>query len=430
MNLTRRILIAMVAAILLGKLGHDVITAEGVHEYVRFVLNDLLANGLFALIGKIFVASLKLMVVPLVFVSLVCGVCNLTDQSTLGRMSIKTIGLYLITTSVAISLALFFANLIDPGKGAAMTSDATFTPPQSIPFLDVIANIFPTNPVAAMAEGNMLQVIVFAILIGMAIARAGIHGEHIAKTFNDWNAVLMQLVTMLMNLAPYGVFSLLFSLFAAKGLGPIEELISYMFTVVTVLLIHGLVVYSLFLRLLTGLSPVVFLKKMWPVQIFAFSSASSSATLPVTMRNVEHHLGVNNRVASFALPLGATINMDGTAIMQGVATVFIAQAFAIDLGWQDYLMVIATATLASIGTAGVPGVGLITLSMVLGQVGLPVEGIALIIGVDRLLDMIRTAVNVTGDAMVATVVAHSEKELDLAVYRSDALTPEPEPAKS
>ena len=201
MNLTRRILIAMVAAILLGKLGHDVITAEGVHEYVRFVLNDLLANGLFALIGKIFVASLKLMVVPLVFVSLVCGVCNLTDQSTLGRMSIKTIGLYLITTSVAISLALFFANLIDPGKGAAMTSDATFTPPQSIPFLDVIANIFPTNPVAAMAEGNMLQVIVFAILIGMAIARAGIHGEHIAKTFNDWNAVLMQLVTMLMNLA-------------------------------------------------------------------------------------------------------------------------------------------------------------------------------------------------------------------------------------
>ncbi|HBS41255.1 MAG TPA: dicarboxylate/amino acid:cation symporter [Oceanospirillales bacterium] len=430
MNLTRRILIAMVAAILLGKLGHDVITAEGVHEYVRFVLNDLLANGLFALIGKIFVASLKLMVVPLVFVSLVCGVCNLTDQSTLGRMSIKTIGLYLITTSVAISLALFFANLIDPGKGAAMTSDATFTPPQSIPFLDVIANIFPTNPVAAMAEGNMLQVIVFAILIGMAIARAGIHGEHIAKTFNDWNAVLMQLVTMLMNLAPYGVFSLLFSLFAAKGLGPIEELISYMFTVVTVLLIHGLVVYSLFLRLLTGLSPVVFLKKMWPVQIFAFSSASSSATLPVTMRNVEHHLGVNNRVASFALPLGATINMDGTAIMQGVATVFIAQAFAIDLGWQDYLMVIATATLASIGTAGVPGVGLITLSMVLGQVGLPVEGIALIIGVDRLLDMIRTAVNVTGDAMVATVVAHSEKELDLAVYRSDALPPEPEPAKS
>ncbi len=423
MNLTRRILIAMLAAILLGKLGHEVIAATD-NETLHFILNDVLANGLFALIGKIFVSSLKLMVVPIVFVSLVCGVCNLTDQSTLGRMSAKTLVLYMITTSVAISLALFFANLIDPGKGAALSSDTTFSPPESIPFLDVIANIFPTNPVAAMAEGNMLQVIVFAILIGMAIARAGIHGEHIAKTFNDWNEVLMKLVSMLMNLAPYGVFSLLFSLFAAKGLGPVEELIRYMITVVLVLLVHGLIVYSLFLKLLTGLSPVTFLKKMWPVQIFAFSSASSSATLPVTMRNVEHHLGVNNRVSSFALPLGATINMDGTAIMQGVATVFIAQAFSVDLTLQDYLMVIATATLASIGTAGVPGVGLITLSMVLGQVGLPVEGIALIIGVDRLLDMIRTAVNVTGDAMVATVVAHSEKELNIATFEAPVLPQE------
>ncbi len=428
MNLTRRILIAMLAAILLGKLGHEMIASTD-NDTVRFILSDVLANGLFALIGKIFVSSLKLMVVPIVFVSLVCGVCNLTDQSTLGRMSAKTLMLYMITTSVAISLALFFANLIDPGKGAALSSEASFSPPESIPFLDVIANIFPTNPVAAMAEGNMLQVIVFAILIGMAIARAGIHGEHIAKTFHDWNEVLMKLVTMLMNLAPYGVFSLLFSLFAAKGLGPVEELIRYMFTVVLVLLLHGLVVYSLFLKLLTGLSPVIFLKKMWPVQIFAFSSASSSATLPVTMRNVEHHLGVNYRVSSFALPLGATINMDGTAIMQGVATVFIAQAFSVDLGLQDYLLVIATATLASIGTAGVPGVGLITLSMVLGQVGLPVEGIALILGVDRLLDMIRTAVNVTGDAMVATVVAHSEKELNMATFEAPAL-PLEEPEKA
>ena len=418
MNLTRRILIAMVAAILLGKLSHDLLAAPDISTSLHFVLHDLLADGLFALIGKIFVASLKLMVVPIVFVSLVCGVANLTDQSTLGRMSIKTIALYMITTSVAISMALFFANLIDPGKGAAMTSDSSFSPPESIPFLEVVANIFPTNPVAAMAEGNMLQVIVFAILIGMAIARAGIHGEHIAKTFNDWNEVLMRLVTMLMNLAPYGVFSLLFSLFAAKGLGPIEELITYMLTVVTVLLIHGLVVYSLFLKVLTGLSPALFLRKLWPVQIFAFSSASSSATLPVTMRNVEQQLGVNKRVSSFVLPLGATINMDGTAIMQGVATVFIAQAFSVGLGWEDYLMVIATATLASIGTAGVPGVGLITLSMVLGQVGLPVEGIALIIGVDRLLDMIRTAVNVTGDAMVATVVAKSENDLDTDMYNA------------
>jgi Na+/H+-dicarboxylate symporter len=226
-----------------------------------------------------------------------------------------------------------------------------------------------------------------------------------------------------MQLAPYGVFSLLFTLFASKGLGPIEELLAYMLTVVGVLLLHGLVVYSVILRVTTGLSPIIFLRKMWPVQLFAFSTASSSATLPVTIRNAEQHLGVGTRAASFVLPLGATINMDGTAIMQGVATVFIAQAFGLELSMMDYLMVIGTATLASIGTAGVPGVGLITLAMVLQQVGLPVEGIALIIGVDRLLDMLRTAVNVTGDAMVSVVIAKTEGVLEEDIFHSVALQP-------
>ena len=198
----------------------------------------------------------------------------------------------------------------------------------------------------------MLQVIVFALLVGLAIGRAGVPGQRIAKQFSDWNEVLMTLVNMLMQLAPYGVFSLLFTLFASKGLGPIEELLAYMLTVVGVLLLHGLVVYSVILRITTGLSPIIFLRKMWPVQLFAFSTASSSATLPVTIRNAEQHLGVGTRAASFVLPLGATINMDGTAIMQGVATVFIAQAFGLELSMMDYLMVIGTATLASIGTAG------------------------------------------------------------------------------
>ncbi|MGB1090778.1 MAG: dicarboxylate/amino acid:cation symporter, partial [Oceanobacter sp.] len=275
------------------------------------------------------------------------------------------------------------------------------------------------NPFKALVEANMLQVIVFAILLGMAIGKAGDSGKRIANQFNDWNEILMKLVTMLMQLAPYGVFSLLFSLFARQGLGRVEDLAVYMLTVLGVLLIHGALVYPTILRFATGLSPFVFLSKMRDVQMFAFSTSSSSATLPITLGTVEKRLGVSNRVSSFSVPMGATINMDGTAIMQGVATVFISQAFDIDLSMTDYLMVIMTAMLASIGTAGVPGVGLVTLAMVLQQVGLPVEGIALIIGVDRILDMARTAVNVTGDAMVSVVVAHSEKQLDEYVYKDN-----------
>ena len=416
MTLTTRILVAMALAGVTGAITYPLLAMPDLNGSVRYVLDDLLASGLFALIGKIFVASLKVLVVPLVFVSLVCGVCHLSDQSSLGRMSLKTIVLYLATTAIAISAAMTLANIVNPGVGIELEAEANFAPPQAVPLLDVLANIFPTNPFQAMAEGNMLQVIVFAILVGLAIGRSGVPGERIGKQFNDWNDVLMTLVSMLMNLAPYGVFALLFSLFASKGLGPVQELLSYMLTVITVLLVHGLVVYPIILRMFSGMSPIIFLRKMWPVQMFAFSTASSSATLPVTIKNAEQNLGVGTRSASFVLPLGATINMDGTAIMQGVATVFIAQAFGLDLSMGDYLLVIATATLASIGTAGVPGVGLITLSMVLQQVGLPVEGIALIIGVDRLLDMIRTAINVTGDTMVSVVIAKSEGVLNEQRY--------------
>ncbi len=412
MSLTRQILIAMAAAIVLGGLTHWLLSLE-LAESLRFILDDLLANGLFLLLGKAFVASLKLLVVPLVFVSLVCGVGHLGDQSRLGFMSLKTILLYLATTGVAITIALLVANILNPGVGIDTgTSASDFQAPAPTPLIDVLVNIFPSNPFKALTEAAMLQVIVFAILLGMAIGRSGEYGKRVANTFSDWNEVMMSLVTIVMNLAPIGVFSLLFGLFARQGLGNIDEMLWYMGAVVLTLLIHAAVVYPLFLKLFTGLSPKVFLTKMRPVQIFAFSTSSSSATLPVTLETVEHKLGVNNRVASFAVPLGATINMDGTAIMQGVATVFIAQAFQLDMSLMDYLMVIMTAMLASIGTAGVPGVGLVTLAMVLQQVGLPVEGIALIIGVDRLLDMMRTAVNVTGDAMVSVVVAHSENAVN------------------
>lgn len=416
MNLTKRILIAMALAVVLGSITQVLLADDGLNQTLRYILDDLLANGVFFVLGKIFVASLKVLVVPLVFVSLVCGVCHLKDQSSLGLLSVKTIGLYIITTGLAISLALFLATLFEPGSGVSLQTEANYKAPAETSLKQVFINIFPTNPIAAMAEGKMLQVIVFAVLIGLAIGRAGAAGDRIGATFNDWNDVLMKLVTLLMSLAPYGVFALLFSLFAKQGLGTVGDLAIYMLTVVGALAVHALVVYPLILKALTGLSPAIFLKKMRNTQLFAFSTASSNATLPITLRTVEQRLGADNRVASFAVPLGATINMDGTAIMQGVATVFIAQAFGLDLALTDYLLVIVTAMLASIGTAGVPGVGLVTLALVLQQVGLPVEGIALIIGVDRILDMIRTAVNVTGDAMVSVTVAHSDGALDKTIF--------------
>ncbi len=418
MTLTRKILIAMIAAILLGSLAQTLLIDAGADSTLRYVLHDLLSQGLFLLGGKLFVASLKVLVVPLVFVSLVCGVCHLRDQSSLGWLSLKTISLYLATTGLAITIALILASWWQPGAGVNMTVDGGYTPPPAMPLIDVLVNIFPTNPVQAMAEGKMLQVIVFALLIGVAIGRSGEPGERIGRHFNDWNEVLMKLVTLLMGFAPYGVFCLLFTLFAEQGIGKVGDLAVYMLTVVAALLVHGLLVYPLLLKTLSGLSPAVFLRKMRNVQLFAFSTASSTATVPVTLRAVEQRMGVKNRVAAFAVPLGATINMDGTAIMQGVATVFIAQAFQLDLSMLDYLTVILTAMLASVGTAGVPGVGLVTLALVLQQVGLPVEGIALIIGVDRILDMMRTAVNVTGDAMVSVVVANSENAIDKQTYNN------------
>jgi Na+/H+-dicarboxylate symporter len=270
--------------------------------------------------------------------------------------------------------------------------------------------------VAAMAEGNMLQVIVFALLVGFALTRAGAAGERLIAWFQDMEVVVMKMVGVLIELAPYGVFALLTKLFATMGFGTIFDLAAYFFTLLGVLLFHGLVVYGLVLRTLTPLSPAMLRQKMRRVWAFAFSTSSSGATLPVTLRTVEKRLGVNKSVAGFSVPLGATINMDGTAIMQGVATVFIAQVYGIDLSSSQLLMVVLTATLASIGTAAVPSAGLIMLSLVLTQAGLPVEGIALILGVDRLLDMVRTAVNVTGDATVSTVVAYHEGQLNEVVF--------------
>ncbi|MCG9630216.1 dicarboxylate/amino acid:cation symporter [Vibrio sp. Isolate30] len=413
MSLTGRVILGMVAGILVGFAIQSLFAESG-------FVNTYIVNGLFEVGGKIFVASLKMLVVPLVFVSLVCGTSSLKDLSTLGRMGGKTLALYIGTTAVAITLALTIGNFFQPGAGADLTAASSFKSADAPSLGQVIIDMFPTNPIQAMAEGKTLQVIVFAVLFGIAISAAGKPGERIAAVFQDLNEVIMKLVALLMNLAPYGVFFLMAKLFSGLGLGAIWNLAEYFLVLVGTLVLHGLVTYSLMLKGFTGLNPITFLRKMEDAIMFAFSTASSNATIPVTMETAKNRMGVDNKVASFTVPLGATVNMDGTAIMQGVATAFIAQAYNIDLSMTDYLMVIMTATLASVGTAGVPGVGLVMLAMVLNQVGLPLEGIALIMGVDRLLDMIRTAVNITGDSAVSIIVAKSEGAFDESRFNDPA----------
>ena len=413
MSLTGRVILGMVVGIFTGFAIQSLFADSG-------FVNNYIVNGLFEVGGQIFVASLKMLVVPLVFVSLVCGTSSLKDLSTLGRMGGKTLALYIGTTAVAITLALTIGNLFQPGAGADLTAASSFKSADAPSLGQVIIDMFPTNPIQAMAEGKTLQVIVFAVLFGIAISAAGKPGERIAAVFSDLNEVIMKLVALLMNLAPYGVFFLMAKLFSGLGLGAIWNLAEYFLVLAGTLLLHGLVTYSAMLKGFTGLSPITFLRKMEDAIMFAFSTASSNATIPVTMETAKNRMGVDNKVASFTVPLGATVNMDGTAIMQGVATAFIAQAYNIDLSMGDYLMVILTATLASVGTAGVPGVGLVMLAMVLNQVGLPLEGIALIMGVDRLLDMIRTAVNITGDSAVSIIVAKSEGALDESRFNDPA----------
>jgi len=420
MTLTNRILVAMVAGIALGSIFNAVLNSGGISESVFAILNTYLIDGLFDVVGRIFVASLKLLVVPLVLVSLICGSSALGDSARMGPIAGKTIGFYLFTTGLAVSIALLVASAIGPGQGLSLVTDTEFTAKAAPALKDVIVNIFPTNPVKAMAEANMLQIIVFALLFGYAMSHAGEPGQRLAGFFRDAEAVVMRMVAILMEFAPYGVFALLARLFSNMGLGAILDLAGYFFTLAGLLVFHGFVVYPTLLRLFGGVSPASLLQKMRPVWAFAFSTSSSGATIPVTLRTVEKRLGVHNSVAGFTVPLGATINMDGTAIMQGVATIFIAQVYGVDLSAGALFGVVLTAILASIGTAGVPGVGLITLALVLEQAGLPVEGIALIIGVDRLLDMLRTVINVTGDAVASVVVAKSEGQLDMDIYCATA----------
>ena len=375
-----------------------------------------LLDGLFRVVGEAFVRFLSMLIVPIVFVSLVVGVASLSDPKSLGRISAMAIGLYMVTTAIAVILALSAALIFQPGVGAnpgdAVARDIAAAPS----FTQVLIDMVPRNPVEAMAQGNMLPLIVFSVLLGLAVAFSGEAGKRIAALFDDLNVVVMRLVGIVMTLAPYGVFALVANMAATTGWGAFAGVIKYVVLVFIVLMIQAFVVYPLLLRTLSGLNPVIFLRKMRDALTFAFSTASSGATIPVTLRALQERIGVSNKVSSFTIPLGATINMDGTAIMQGLATGFIAQYYGIDLSMSQYVVVVMMVIVASVGAAGVPGVGLVLLAGVLTQVGLPVEGIALILGVDRILDMTRTAVNVCGDGVVTSIVARFENELDESIF--------------
>ncbi|WP_299186876.1 dicarboxylate/amino acid:cation symporter [uncultured Psychrobacter sp.] len=411
MGLTGKIIVAMVLGIILGLfLNYSGLNGEG-----SFV-NTYVTNGFFAIIGKLFVNSLKMLVVPLVLISLICGVCGIGDIRLLGRIGTKTFLIYMMTTALAIATAIGLGILFGIGKGMDIETEAAFEAKSAPPLLDVFSNIIPSNPISAMANGDMLSIIFFAILIGISILMVGKPAKGLVQSLELINEVILKMVTIIMNLAPYGVFALLTKAMAELGLDLIWSLLGYVAVLVGSLAFHFFITMMIVLKLFSGLSIKTFLAKMREVQIFAFSTSSSNATIPITLRTVTKRMGVNNSVASFTVPFGATINMDGTAIMQGTATIFIANIYGIDLGITEYLTVILMSVLASVGTAGVPGVGLIMLSMVFAQVGLPIEGIGLILGVDRILDMLRTAVNVGGDAAVTTIVAKSENKMDVAIY--------------
>ncbi|GGE36660.1 sodium:dicarboxylate symporter [Primorskyibacter flagellatus] len=408
-SLTVKVLIGMAAGLVLGVVFNMIDSA---------FINTHIVGGLFAMIGKMFVNALKMLVVPLVFFSLICGVTGIGDIRVLGRVGGRSLVLYIFTTGLAISIAILLALVVGPGVGFDMAGvDTSGIEGKDAPAVwDVFAAIVPTNPVAAFANGDMLQVIFYTVILGVAVLMLGGKSKPFIEACEYMNEVMMKVVTIVMAFAPIGVFCLICKTFTEQGIELFGPVLAYVLTLVAALFLHLFVTLMIILKVFSGLDPFTFMKKMRPAQIFAFSTASSNATIPVTLRSVTKRIGVDNSVASFCVPFGATINMDGTAIMQGVATVFLANVYGIDLGLGGYITVIAMAVLASIGTAGVPGVGLVMLTMVLGQVGLPIEGIALILGVDRLMDMIRTAVNITGDAVVSTIVGKQEGKIDMAVF--------------
>ena len=402
LGLTSKIFIALICGMILGIVMHYFVPKGHIKD-------DIIINGIFYLLGQMFIRAMQMLVVPLVFFSIADGCRNMGDTKTLGKVGIRIVLFYLLTTALAIIIALSLASIINPGKGMNMelgSNEFNMDAGEKTSMKDTLLNMIPTNPIEALAKGDMLQIIIFAVIVGLLIAGMEDRMETLGNIITEMNELMMSMTMAVMKLAPIGVFFLIARTFSNLGYDVILSMLSYMISVILGLAFQLLIVYMLLLTIFVRVNPFAFLKKYFPVMTFAFSTASSNATVPLNIQTLED-IGVDKKISSFTIPLGATINMDGTAIMQGVAVVFIANAYGIDLTLNDYLTVILTATIASVGTAGIPSVGLVTLSMVLSSVGLPVEGIAMIMGIDRILDMARTAINTTGDASGTIIVANS-----------------------
>lgn len=401
MELWKKIVIGMIAGVIVGAImGPD---AE--------VLKP---------IGTLFINAIKMLIVPLIFCSLIVGVTSMQDSRKMGRIGAKAIILYLGTTAIAITIGLGLAAIFAPGEGLNMVAqDTTTMGKDAPPLVQTLLNIIPKNPVGALAAGNILQIIVFALGLGISLTLIGEKAKPAIAVFESLAEAMYKLTELVMKLAPYGVFGLMAWVAGKYGIDILLPLIKVIAVAYLGSLVHVLVFYTGMISFVGRLSPIRYIKALTNPAAVAFTTTSSSGTLPATLKASREELGVSKGVASFILPLGATINMDGTALYQGVCALFIAQAFGIDLEMSDYVLIILTSTLASIGTAGVPGAGLIMLSLVLTTVGLPIEGLAIVAGIDRILDMARTTVNVCGDMMVTVLIAKSEGELDESIYNAE-----------
>ena len=395
MNLLTQILVAFVLAIIVGVL---------VGPSVEIVKP----------LGDLFLRLIKFIIVPLVLASLVVGVAGTGDIKRIGRMGGITFVYYMFTTALAVTIGLILGNLFAPGKGLDIpTATEKVEAAESPSIVDTLLNIVPTNPIQALVEGNMLQIIFFAIFLGLAITMLGDRAKTLYNFFDELAEVMYKITAIVMKFAPIGVFGLIAPVVGKYGLSVLLPLLKVILVVYIGCILHALLTYGISVKAFANMSPLKFFKGIAPASLVSFSTSSSAGTLPITIKSAEENLGVSRKVSSFVLPLGATINMDGTALYQGVCALFVAQFFGIDLSFTQQLTIVLTATLASIGTAGVPGAGLIMLTMVITSVGLPLEGIALIAGIDRILDMIRTSVNVTGDASAAVVVNAIEEKRDV-----------------
>ena len=408
LKLIHKVFIGLVSGIIVGALLYPMKENPIVSKYI--------VSGLFEFLGQGFLRLVKMIIVPLVFASLVTGTAAMNDVKKLGRIGIKTLAFFMGTTAIGIIAAIVGANILKPGAGIVLENvqQTQFVAKEADSFVKVLLNIIPTNPIEALVKGEMLQVIFFAVMTGFVITILGEKAKRLQGIFEEVNSLMLKMVSLIMELAPLGIFGLIGKTFITLGWAAMKPLASFIIVTYILLLFHGLVVYQILLRIYAKESPVAFLKKILGPMTLAFSTSSSAACIPLSLKTLKEEFNVEEKVSSFTIPLGATINMDGTAIMQGVATVFIAQLYNINLTTNDYFMVVLTSVLASIGTAGVPGVGTIMLSMVLSQVGLPLEGIGMILAVDRIVDMGRTTVNITGDLVCSVIIDRIEKRAENA----------------